>query len=52
MSYQLLAQVKINDALREAEKTRLAKYASKSRNNQVRQHLSKFACQFRLAQTC
>ena len=52
MSYQLLAQVKINDALREAEKTRLAKYASKSQKNQVRQYLKKFACQVGLAQTC
>ena len=52
MDYQLLAQEKINDALREAEKARLTKYTSRLRKNQVRQYLTKLACQFGLAQTC
>ena len=49
---QFLAQEKINDAHREAEKARLVKDASRSRENQARQYLKKFACQLGLIQAC
>ena len=52
MMDQFFAQVKIDDALREAEKARLIKYESRSQKNQIRQRLAKLAYQFRLTQTC
>jgi hypothetical protein len=40
MDYQILAQIKVKDALREADKNRLLRMAVQSRNTQIRKQLN------------
>ncbi len=50
MIYEILAQIMVEDALREADKNRLIEIANRSRKIQNRQRLAKLACRFGLTQ--
>jgi hypothetical protein len=51
MYYQILAQTKARDALREADKNRLVRVAVQSRNTQIRKQLIILARRFGLIKT-
>ena len=50
MFYYMLAQERVKDAHREADKNRLIAIAKRSRRTQNRQWLAKMACRFSLTQ--
>ena len=52
MMNQILTNVLVDDALREAENARLGKKVKQSRKNKPSIRLAKLACRFGLSQTC
>lgn len=52
MNYEMLAQARIADAFREAEKSRLGREINNHRPSGVKRKLVKFICQIGLVSTC
>ena len=52
MFYQMWCQVKVEDALREAQKYNLIKAANRPRQTQNRKRLIKLACLLGLTKAC
>ncbi len=50
MMNEILAEIMVEDALREADKNRLTRIANRSRKKKNRQWLDKLACRFGLTQ--